>query len=246
MKREAAKQKLKRLLPRFVIRWYERQLAKETHINRALRLFGKDAVYVEIGVRDGSCTRQLMACRKYAIDPVPVAPEDIERDGVRVFQMTSDRFFDEAAEIVLGERSVHVALVDGLHEFRQALRDVLNLERLMRLDGFIFVHDCNPPAQRNAENPEGPWNGDVWKVAYYITHYRKDLAWFTLDCDWGLGVLSGFSRFPGSSPDPAAIEAVASLDYAVLDNDRDAILHLRSPLSSLPYFVQRRLAGHAS
>jgi Methyltransferase domain len=232
------KAKLKRLLPFSLLRRYEHELRKETHINRALRLFGSDAAYLEIGVRDGACIRQISAGRKYAVDPEPVDPAFIGQDGTHMAQMTSDSFFSEAAPALLGAAPVHVALVDGLHEFRQSLRDILNIERHIVPQGIVFVHDCNPPTRQNAEERNGPWNGDVWKVALYLARFRPDLAFFTLNCDWGVGVVSGFSRTPPAVREEG-VEEIAALDYDVLDRDRVSILRLRSPLAMAGFLARR-------
>lgn len=226
---------LKHFVPRSVLRAYEHELAKETHINRALAAFGGPATYVEIGVRDGGCIRRIRASRKIAIDPAPIGPQEISSDGTEIHAVTSDDFFAGAAPAELPPESVHVALVDGLHEFRQALRDVLNLEPYMARGGWIFIHDCNPLTQRHAEDPNGPWNGDVWKVPYFLRRFRPDLECHTLDCDWGLGIVTGFSG-QSVAPRPEDVEMTAALGYAVLDAGRKQILGLRSPLSAFPYF----------
>jgi len=229
------RQYVKGILPPSVLRRYEHELRKETHINRALRQFAGETRYIEIGVRDGSCIREITAKRKYAVDPASIDPEKIASDGTEVFEVTSDQFFAEFADTVLPKNSVHVALADGLHEFEQTLRDILNLERMMPSDGVIFVHDCNPPTRRHAEDMNGPWNGDVWKVAEYFRRYRKDLSFFTLDCDWGLGVVSNLSSVP-REPDTAGILEISMLDFSYLDANRDAVLNLKSPLYSQLFF----------
>lgn len=236
------KQHVKGILPGAVIRRYERELRKETHINRALRQFGKETRYIEIGVRDGSCIREIIAERKYAVDPAPVAPDKIAADGTEIFEVTSDEFFSDFANTVLPEKSVQVALADGLHEFEQTLRDILNLERVMPSAGVIFVHDCNPPTRRHAEDMNGPWNGDVWKVAEYIRRYRKDLNFFTLDCDWGLGVVSNLSSAPGE-PGADRIAEISRLDFSYLDANRNTVLNLKSPLYSQLFFRKRRFGA---
>ena len=188
------KKVVKSLLPRSVIRRYENELYKETHINRALRRVRGSTRYLEIGVRDGECIRQITAGHRIAVDPAPLNLESPNWNGVTVHCATSDDYFAEVADEELAAASVNVALADGLHEFRQTLRDILNLERFMSPFGVIFIHDCNPPTRNHAENVNGPWNGDVWKVAYYLQRYRPDLNYCTLDCDWGLGMVSGFSK----------------------------------------------------
>jgi Methyltransferase domain len=235
------KDMVKRVLPGAVILRYEHELRKETHINRALRIFDEPTTYVEIGVRDGECIRQIEAARKIAVDPAPVSPSSIGRDGTRVMEMTSDRFFAEAAPNLFASGGIHVALADGLHEFRQTLRDIQNLERHMVPGGVIFVHDCNPPTRRHAEDQNGPWNGDVWKIAPYLMQYRPELGYFTLDCDWGLGVVTSFSGDAPMAAREGDIETIASLDFDDLQRGRKSMLRLRSPLSAAPYFLRRRL-----
>jgi hypothetical protein len=230
---------VKRVLPQPLVRRYERELRKETHINRALASFSGETRYIEIGVRDGACIREITASQKYAIDPFPVGAEKIASDGTELYQVTSDIFFSEVTKSTFRGRSVHVALVDGLHEFEQTLRDILNLERLMVPAGVIFVHDCNPPTRRHAEDVNGPWNGDVWKVAEYIRRCRKDLTFFTLDCDWGLGVVTSVSPSP-PTPDDRAIRETSRLDFSYLDANRSNVLNLKSPLYSRFFFRKHR------
>ena len=220
---------VKSMLPGPILSRMEREYAKETHINRSLSRFSGKTTYLEIGVRYGHCIQQIRADRKIAIDPAPQNLENPGWSGIELHQQTSDEYFREIMPDKLESNPISVALVDGLHEFRQTLRDVLNLERLMSPRGLIYIHDCNPPTRGHAEGLERDWNGDVWKVAYYLRHFRPDLKYFTLDCDWGLGVVSGFTRNP-PAPNEREIERTAALDYEVLANNRNGILNLTSPL----------------
>jgi len=229
------KETIKRILPRSFMQAYEAECRKETHINRALRLFGQETTYIEIGVRDGVCIHQINSRFKAAVDPTPVNPDFIESDGTVLFQKTSDQFFESDAAAWLDGRKVNVAFVDGLHEFKQALRDVLHLEPLMAEKGIIFVHDCNPLTRRHEQDMNFTWNGDVWKVLYYLSKYRPDMSYFTLDCDWGLGVLTNFSN-GSQSPVEKQIDEVKTLDYSVLDENRQSILKLHDPIYSRYFF----------
>ncbi|MEI6972701.1 MAG: class I SAM-dependent methyltransferase [bacterium] len=223
---------LKAIIPQGTRDWLRGEIDadkhKETHINRALRRRPK-ATYVEIGVRDGSCFSVIEAPRKIAVDPAPQGPDKWLRSGERLFGETSDEFFEKHAADVFSPGCVDVALVDGLHEFTQALRDVLNLERYMSPDGVIFIHDCNPPTRKHVEeNNGGAWTGDVWKVACYLVRRRADLSFFTLDCDWGVGVLRNFAPTKaGHFPTTEEISAYKSLDYDVLEVNRKKELRLR-------------------
>lgn len=220
---------VKSILPGPILSRLEREYAKETHINRSLSRFTGKTTYLEIGVRYGHCIGQIKAHTKIAIDPAPQNLDNPAWSGIELHQQTSDEYFREITPDKLESNPINVALVDGLHEFRQTLRDVLNLERLMSPRGVIYIHDCNPPTRGHAEGLERDWNGDVWKVAYYLRHFRPDLKYFTLDCDWGLGVVSGFTRNP-PSPNEREIERTAALDYDLLARNRNKILNLKSPL----------------
>lgn len=156
--------------------------------------------------------------------------------------------FRRGSRNLFSTRSIDVALLDGLHEFEQSLRDVLHLQRYMSSDGVIFIHDCNPPTRKHAEVGDGgAWNGDVWKTVYYLRIARKYLHLVTLDCDWGVGVLKVFGPHPSeratrheslaASRDPL-IEHTKGLDYAVLENARQVILELRPPvLTRFGFFI---------
>lgn len=202
---------------------------KETYVNRALARFERPRTYVEIGVREGESFRLADAEEKVGIDPELRPSMAALRPGERFLRMTSDEFFARA-EDVLAPGTVHVALVDGLHEFRQALRDVLNLEPYMHPRGVVLLDDCNPrSAERAGDEPiVGAWNGDVWKVPAYLLEERRDLRVATVDADEGVGVVSGFGT-PPPPPDSEAVERFKSLPYEHLARDRTTVLNLVRP-----------------
>ena len=223
---------VKNALPYGLVAAIQRNALKETHINRALAR-RRTGCYVEIGVREGECFDQIRGDHKIGIDPNPLPSDRKLGPGESFCQMTSDEFFKEHAATAISGLSVDVALVDGLHEFTQALRDVLNLERFMSPKGVIFIHDCNPATENHAADEykfTGPvWNGDVWKVVYYLRNHRPDLHCFTLDCDFGVGVVSGFSGSGQlNAPSDDVLREIKHLDYGVLAKQRGKVLGLRS------------------
>ncbi|MFH1008494.1 MAG: class I SAM-dependent methyltransferase [Candidatus Latescibacterota bacterium] len=227
---------VKQCLPYGIVEAMHRDDRKEVHINRAFRHL-KGHTYVEIGVQAGVCFDQIVAPRKIAIDPVPMVFDLDLGSGESFYSMTSDEFFDAHADQLFGRQRVDVALVDGLHEFGQTLRDILNLERYMSPAGVIFIHDCNPPTRAHTQAGRKFWTGDVWKMAPYLTTYRLDLTFFTLDCDWGVGVLTGFRSSSCSDlPSPEILAQCQSLDYEWLDQNRKQILRLRPPWYSRIFF----------
>lgn len=202
---------------------------KETYINRALSRH-PTPTYLEIGVRDGESFRLVSAVHKIGVDPVPTEAMKTLRPGEQYFPTTSDDFFRHHAPSVLEPASVHVAQIDGLHEFRQTVRDLLNLEPYMRADGVVFFDDFNPTTpERAGESPTGgAWNGDVWKVAVFLALARPDLSYWTVDADEGIGLVVGFGgTVPGGLEEIVA--ACKRLDYAELDRNRRETLHLIRP-----------------
>lgn len=203
---------------------------KEYYLNRALEPRTHPTHYVEIGVREGESLRCVNATHKVGIDPEATEAMASLQEGESYFEMTSDEFFSHEATRVLNPRCVDVALVDGLHDFRQALCDLLNLEPYMRRDGIVFLDDCNPrDASAGADTPTGGvWNGDVWKIAPFVTNERPDLQWLTIDADEGIGVVTGFSSV-AEMPSRAVVERYKGLTYEWLAANRRDILKLTSP-----------------
>ncbi len=210
---------------------------KESYIRRALATC-RDPTYLEIGVREGNSFRAARAARKLGIDPVAHAQMKQLGPGEEFFELTSDQFFAERAAERLKRESVDVALIDGLHEFRQVTRDLLNLEPYMHPHGIVFFDDINPRSRAMAsELPPSaldvrggePWNGDVWKIAVLLARARPDLTLRTVDVDNGVGVLSGFGSGASATELERAIEECKALDYSELENARASVLHLIAP-----------------
>lgn len=202
---------------------------KETYVNEAL-VDRSEPTYLEIGVRDGESFRLARTDRKIGIDPVRRPALATLCAGEEFFEMTSDRFFDEVASEVLAGRKIDVALIDGLHEFRHALRDLLGVERYMRADGVVVLDDCNPRSDRQAAETGdgGAWNGDVWKVAEYVRQERPDLSFVTVDADQGVGIVTGFGK-QVAGPAPETVERYKALPYDHLDRNRQVVLGLVAP-----------------
>ncbi len=220
-----------------VLRLVKPDRYKESYIRKALAMHS-DPTYLEIGVREGDSFRAARAARKLGVDPVAHPQMKHLQAGEEFFELTSDRFFAERAAQALQPASVHVALIDGLHEFRQVTRDLLNLEPYMHPHGVVFFDDINPLSREMAA--EVPpialdvrggelWNGDVWKIAVLIARARPDLTLRTIDIDNGVGVLSGFGSPPSAMGLEPAIEECKALDYDELEGARAAVLNLIAP-----------------
>jgi hypothetical protein len=206
-------------------------------------------VYLEIGVSHGFAFRRITADEKIAVDPAFKLSArsrrlaDAKARATHYFETTSDAFF--ANETAFLERQgIDVALIDGLHTYTQAVRDVEDTLRYLRDDGVIFLHDCNPrnawiayPATSYAEFRAQNrwrvlgvkvdlWSGDVWKAIVELRSTRHDLRVAVLKCDFGVGIVR--KGVPESRLSYSAAE-IEALDYADLAADRDRLLNLKPP-----------------
>lgn len=155
--------------------------------------------YLEIGVRDHKKNFDKINIKyKVGVDP---CLEGYDREPT--FKLTSDDFFAKNKE------TFDIIFIDGLHEARQVECDILNSLRILNKGGFIVCHDMNPTIyerQLPKEDPKrkeyllrekakgnpsyGLWNGDCWKAFVKIRSERKDLSMYTVDTDFGCGVIS--------------------------------------------------------
>ena len=83
-----------------------------------------------------------------------------------------------------------VIFIDGLHYYKQVLKDIKNSLKILNNDGFILVHDCLPRTLAHQAVPRyrASWNGDVWKS---IVELRKDINLDIITCkiDFGVAII---------------------------------------------------------
>ena len=90
-----------------------------------------------------------------------------------------------------------VIFIDGLHLADQVERDIDNALKFIKEDGFIILHDVNPPTEWHARESYifnyspagGSWNGTTWK-SFLNKRFNKNLKSCCIDTDWGIGILS--------------------------------------------------------
>jgi len=172
-----------------------KQTARSQVINYLLSRFAGDTTYLEIGVRDPSKNfDKIKATNKYSVDPgIEFAPNPVD------FPVTSDRFFEQLSngEVLTQSTRFDVIFIDGLHLAEQVDKDIRHALQFIKDDGFIVLHDCNPPTEWHAreahnyrESPAGNfWNGTTWKA---FVKWRSEPTLFSccIDSDWGVGVIS--------------------------------------------------------
>lgn len=164
-------------------------------INYLLSCLGKNETnYLEIGVRNPEDNFNLIeSSTKYSVDP----GVEFEENPVD-FNMTSDQFFEKlrAGKILNENIKFDVIFIDGLHLAEQVERDIYNALDFLDDNGFVVLHDCNPPSEWHARDnfsygltPAGlQWSGTTWKA---FVAYREDNAHQAccIDSDWGIGVI---------------------------------------------------------
>lgn len=159
------------------------------------KIGNKPTIYLEIGVRNPDHNfNHINATEKYSVDP------GVEfKENPVTFKLTSDDFFEQLKNgtILNPHIKFDVIFIDGLHLADQVNRDIINALDYIKDDGFIVLHDCNPPTEWHAREEYlydlSPamhfWNGTTWK-AFYKYRFRKDLTSVCIDTDWGLGIIT--------------------------------------------------------
>lgn len=142
--------------------------------------------YLEIGVFDGSCIKNIKATHIDGVDP---GHEGIVHPMVN-YPLTSDGFF----ELIKNNPEIKydIIFIDGLHESDQVDRDILNSLKHSIDNGIITMHDCNPPTRQHAQVPRGQqieWNGDTYKSFLKSRINNPQHKHFVIDDDWGVGVI---------------------------------------------------------
>ncbi|MCZ2339079.1 MAG: class I SAM-dependent methyltransferase, partial [Chitinophagales bacterium] len=104
---------------------------------------------LEIGVRNPNDNyNKIMADVKYSVDPgVEFKENPVD------FKMTSDAFFERLRNGEHIDRNIRFELIfiDGLHLADQVDRDIEHALAFLKDDGFLVMHDCNPPTEWHAK-----------------------------------------------------------------------------------------------
>ena len=197
-------------------------------INYLLALSKTETTYLEIGVRDPRQNfDKINAHTKYSVDPgVEFKENPVD------FKLTSDEFFEQLSKGKILDSSLKfdVIFIDGLHLADQVDRDIENALQFLKPDGFVVLHDCNPPTEWHARSEYGyshspvggGWNGTTWK-AFFKWRQNPAINSCCIDTDWGVGILSK------SNPVGKHLrEANQFYEYRALDENRKDYLNLIS------------------
>jgi hypothetical protein len=130
--------------------------------------------YLEIGVQDVKQNFNKIQCAKrIGVDP--------EVDHPLVFKCTSDDFFKKNV------RKFDLIFIDGLHEYNQVKRDLLNSLLVLNERGFVVLHDTLPTEESKATFPRETkeWFGDVYKL---VLELHSIVPFVTINTDCGVTI----------------------------------------------------------
>lgn len=152
------------------------ELSRAEIINKYISKFNYSS-YLEIGVESGYNFAQIKSSDKIGVDP--------DVNSKATIHQTSDDFFAE------NKKKFDLIFIDGLHESWQVEKDIDNSLKFLNQGGTIVMHDCLPPDEATAAVPriQQQWTGDVYKAFLKFRSKRKDLEMFTIDTDFGCGVI---------------------------------------------------------
>ncbi len=136
--------------------------------------------------------------------------EDFDYDGLPIDYRSATLDIDACLDKIAAEGlTFDIILVDSWHEYETSWRDLNAAFRLIGEGGMLLVHDCLPPrAEIAGPDPmPGEWCGVSYQAYIDFVTGRDDLAYYTVDVDFGCGVVLK-KRTP--SPLRRALKAVAA------------------------------------
>jgi hypothetical protein len=186
-------------------------------INQLIRKFNY-INYLEIGVNDGTCIRNVTATHKDGVDPgiETTNPPEVN------YPITSDDFFN----LIDGhDIKYDIIFIDGLHHDYQVYKDITNALKHITDNGTIVCHDMNPLFEitQRKTGVVRTWNGDCWKAWAQLRSELTDYYMEVVDTDHGVGIIRKGTQNLLELPQP-----YTDLIYDYLDNNRIEILNLIS------------------
>lgn len=175
----------------------------------------KIKTYLEIGVRDSRENFNLVNVdpeNKIGVDPDPITPVK--------YRMKSDEYFKLNQE----NNKFDMVFVDGLHTYEQAYLDVIHSLYCLNDNGFIIMHDCNPPTEYHIRSYEdylktrGQWNGNVYRAFIRLKHELKDYNCFVVDEDFGCGIITK-NKLSKTFNSDFNFDSLTAIDYDISWND---------------------------
>lgn len=161
------------------------QTSSARRINQLSRALPNANRYLEVGVHRGKTFEGVRLPERVAVDPYPLFNLRRLPNGVVVNRQSSDRFFAD-----LGTNTAFsLIFLDGLHQWFQTYKDVLNAFAHLESGGLILMDDVVPCDAVSAmpslydsyrvrelmESPERRWHGDVFKCLFALRDHHPNI-----------------------------------------------------------------------
>jgi hypothetical protein len=179
----------------------------------------------------------------------PLSFSDGERVDFSTQAESGEELFSELMQS--GER-FDLVFVDPWHTYISSLCDIKFGLQLVKDDGVLLIHDCNPPNATCAE-PEyrvGDWCGVTFAAYLDVVLFTSGIHYITVDSDYGCGVISKDHRlshiYKSQPATPLASQwqmLNISQKYAFFDENRSQLLRLVSTDTFCQHFDSWRRRG---
>jgi len=131
--------------------------------------------YLELGVRNGVCFKQIIPFTKKSTGVDIVIDDsltnliknltpDIE---VNYYKGTTDEYFNSIDKNILFD----LVFIDADHSYEQCLNDFLNVKDYVVKNGFVIFHDTYPYTEKFMQTKV---RGECYKVPFYIKENLSD------------------------------------------------------------------------
>jgi hypothetical protein len=129
-------------------------------------------------------------------------PDDANDGQPYTYRTTAQRSNEITQAILAANKNLpryDIIFVDPFHTYASSSIDLSGAFALLRPGGIMVVHDCNPPeaALASPEFTPAAWCGVTYMAFIDFTLRREGLGFYTVDTDYGCGVIQKHRSRPG-------------------------------------------------
>lgn len=133
-------------------------------------------------------------------------------------------------------QSYDCIFIDPFHSYHATMVDLAGAFALLAEGGAMVIHDCNPTRQEMAgpDFKAGGWCGVTYAAFIDFVLNRQDVSHYTVDCDYGCGVIfkrltpTPFTMDPRLYFEWIATGGAMADRYTLFDRHRHKLLNLIS------------------